>query len=150
MMTSSNGNIFRVTDPAVTHPRWPANSPDKGQWRGALMISLICDCTKGRSNHRDAGDLRCRRTYYDVTVMRDDENVDYGDVSVSLFSFAMPHNRHGVSNTSNSSVWICPSYKVRKRQSSKLLALCEGNLPMMDTTGLLWGDHWWSSRTRGQ
>ena len=27
--------------------RWPANSPHKGQWSGALMISLICAWTNG-------------------------------------------------------------------------------------------------------
>ena len=43
MMTSSIGNIFRVTTgywPFVwgIH-RLPVNSPHKGQWRGALMFS---------------------------------------------------------------------------------------------------------------
>ena len=36
MMTSSNGNIFRVTGPFVRGiPRSPVNSPHKGQWCGA-------------------------------------------------------------------------------------------------------------------
>ena len=35
----------------------PVNSPHKGQWRGALMFSLICAWTNGWINHRDAGDL---------------------------------------------------------------------------------------------
>ena len=34
--------------------RSPVNSPHKGQWRGALMISLICAWTKGEVNNRDA------------------------------------------------------------------------------------------------
>ena len=34
MMTSSNGNTFRVTGWA------PVNSPHKGQWRGAFIFSL--------------------------------------------------------------------------------------------------------------
>ena len=43
VMTSSNRNIFRVTGPFVRGiHRWPVNSPHKGQWRGALMFSLIC------------------------------------------------------------------------------------------------------------
>ena len=37
MMMSSNGNIFHVTGPL-----WLVNSPLEGQWRGALMFSLIC------------------------------------------------------------------------------------------------------------
>ena len=41
MITSSNGNIFRVTGPFVGNSSSPVNSPQKGQWRGALMFSLI-------------------------------------------------------------------------------------------------------------
>ena len=49
--------------------RSPVNSPHKGQWRGALMFSLICAWTNGWLNNPDAGDLRRHRTHYDVTVM---------------------------------------------------------------------------------
>ena len=53
MMTSSKGNIFRVT----------------GQWRGALMFSLICARINDWVNNREAGDLRRYRCHYDVNVM---------------------------------------------------------------------------------
>ena len=33
--------------------RWPVNSPQKGQWRGALMFSLICAWINGWVNNRD-------------------------------------------------------------------------------------------------
>ena len=49
--------------------RSPVNSPHKGQWRGALMFSLIGAWTNGWVHDRDAGDLRLRRAHYDVTVM---------------------------------------------------------------------------------
>ena len=49
--------------------RSPVNSPHKGQWRGALMFSLICAWTNGWVHNRDAGDLRRRRAHYDVIVM---------------------------------------------------------------------------------
>ena len=49
--------------------RSPVNSAHKGQWRGALMFSLICVWTNGWVNNRDAGDLRRHRAHYDVTVM---------------------------------------------------------------------------------
>ena len=52
-MTSSNGNIFRVT----------------GHLCEALMFSLICVWINGWVNNREAGDLRHHRVYYDVTVM---------------------------------------------------------------------------------
>ena len=47
----------------------PVNSHHKGQWRGALMFSLICGWTNGWVNNGDAGDLRRHRAHYDVTVM---------------------------------------------------------------------------------
>ena len=49
--------------------RSPVNSPLKGQWRGALMFSLICVWTNGWENNREAGDLRQYRAHYDVIVM---------------------------------------------------------------------------------
>ena len=45
------------------------NSPHKGQWRGALMFSLICACINGWPNNREAGDLRHHCAHYDITVM---------------------------------------------------------------------------------
>ena len=50
--------------------RSPVNSPHKGQWRGALMFSLICAGINVWVNNRDAGDLRCHRVHFDVSVMR--------------------------------------------------------------------------------
>ena len=50
--------------------RSPVNSPHKGQWRRALMFSLICVWINGWVNNGDAGDLRRYRAHYDVTVMR--------------------------------------------------------------------------------
>ena len=56
MMTSSNGNIFRVTDPLwgeSTSHRWILLTKDKGAWE----------------NNWDTGDLRRHRAHYVVTVM---------------------------------------------------------------------------------
>ena len=49
--------------------RSPVNFPHKGQWRGALMFSLICAWINGWVNNGKAGDLRRHRAHYDVTVM---------------------------------------------------------------------------------
>ena len=38
--------------------RSPVNSPHKGQWRGALMFSLICVWINDWVKNREAGDLR--------------------------------------------------------------------------------------------
>ena len=45
------------------------NYPHKGQWRGALMFSLICAWINNWVNNGEAGDLRRRRAHYDVIVM---------------------------------------------------------------------------------
>ena len=44
-------------------------SPHKGQWRGALIFSLICVCINAWINNREAGYLRQHRAHYDVIVM---------------------------------------------------------------------------------
>ena len=49
--------------------RSPVNSPHKGQWRGAVMFSLICARIIGWVNNGEAGDLRRQHAYYDVIVM---------------------------------------------------------------------------------
>ena len=49
--------------------RRPVDCPHKGQWRGALIFSLICAWTNGWANTRDAGDLRRHCAHYDVTVI---------------------------------------------------------------------------------
>ena len=49
--------------------RSPVNSSHKGQWRGALMVSLICVWINGLVNNREAGDLRRHRAHSDVIVM---------------------------------------------------------------------------------
>ena len=60
-MTSSNGNIFRITGPL---------SGEFTEWRGALVFSLICARMNNWVNNHEAGDLRRHRGNYDVSVMR--------------------------------------------------------------------------------
>ena len=70
MMTSSNGNIVTVTGHlcGVFLPV-PGEFPANGQWRGALMFSLIYVCINGWVNNREAGDLTRHRAHYDAIVM---------------------------------------------------------------------------------
>ena len=51
--------------------RPPVNSLYKGQWRGAVMFSLICAWADGWVNNRNAGDLRCHHVHCDFTIMQD-------------------------------------------------------------------------------
>ena len=47
------------------------NSPVTGQWRVALMFSLICAWINDWVNSREPGDLRRHYAHYDVIVMFD-------------------------------------------------------------------------------
>ena len=47
----------------------PGNFPHNGQWRGALMFSLICVWINGWVNNREAGGFRRHRAHFDVIVM---------------------------------------------------------------------------------
>ena len=67
MMTSSNGNIFRVTALCV-------GNPHKGKWRGPLMFSLMCAWINISINNREDGDLRGDRAHHDVIVMKNLRN----------------------------------------------------------------------------
>ena len=49
--------------------RLPVNSPHKGQWRGALMFSMICARANRWINNQNAGDWRRHCAHCDVTVM---------------------------------------------------------------------------------
>ena len=49
--------------------RSTVNSPLKGQWRGALIFSLICAWINGWVNNRVAGYLRRHRAHDDVMVI---------------------------------------------------------------------------------
>ena len=59
--------------------RSPVNS-HTGQWRGALMFSLICVWINGWVNNGEAGDLRHCLAHFDVTVMH------FGEYPLCLFS----------------------------------------------------------------
>ena len=52
------------------------DSLHKGQWRGALMFSLICDW----ASNRDAGDLRRHRAHYDVALMWGEQAASQSDL----------------------------------------------------------------------
>ena len=65
MMTSSNRNIFCVTDSLCGE-----FTGHKAQWRGALMFSLICAWKNCWVNSSEAGDLRRHHAHYDLTVMK--------------------------------------------------------------------------------
>ena len=113
MMTSSNGNIFRGTGLDVVTGEIPA----QGQWRGALMFSLICSWTNSLSNTKNAGDLGHHRSHYDVIVMPE----AIWHLRVEWWQLAYKWNRH-------SNCWHhCPAFNM---SSSNALACSQ--LPYHD------------------
>ena len=70
VMTSSDGNIFRVTGLCAGISPVTGDFPAQSQWRGALVFSLICARIYGWRNNREAGDLRRHHPHYDVAVMQ--------------------------------------------------------------------------------
>ena len=77
--------------------RSPVDSPHKGQWRGALMLSLICASINGWVNNGVAGDLKRHRAHYDATVM--ELNFRFEGYLYQDKQFLMPmvwNNRQGV------------------------------------------------------
>ena len=83
----------------------PVNSQHKGQWRGALMFSLIWVWINGWVNNREAGDLRRYRVHYDVIVM---------GICIYYFDAFVPAYKHVCVR----SVWI---YVMRKAWKQSFL-----------------------------
>ena len=135
-MTSTNGNIFRVTGPLCgesTGHRWIPLT--KSKWRGALMFSFICAGTNGWVNNREAGDLRRHRAHYDVIVM------SLGDVGPrsrvqkeprKLKTLLWRHNENdSVSYHQPRGCLLNRLFIRRSKKTSKLrvTGLCVGNSP---------------------
>ena len=70
MMTSSNGNIFRVTGPLCREFTGPGEFPtQRPVTRSFDVFFFICVWINGWVNNREAGDLRRYQAHYDVIVM---------------------------------------------------------------------------------
>ena len=66
--------------------RSPVNFPHKGQWRGALMFTLICDRMNGWVNNHEASDSRRYLAHCDVIVMLSNIGWSYTGISMSQSS----------------------------------------------------------------
>ena len=87
--------------PFVRGTHWSSvNSPHKGQWRGALMFSLICAWINGWVNNSEAGDLRRHSAHYDVIVTVRIQGIKSIDLTKQYTH---------ICNTQKIIVWILPS-----------------------------------------
>ena len=101
--------------------RPPVNFPDKGQWCGVLMFSLICAWLNAWGNIREDADLRRHRANYDVIVVIQTavQRNHYNDVIMSLMASQI---------TSLTIVYstVYSGAGQRKHQSSASLAFVRG------------------------
>ena len=75
--------------------RSPVNSPHRGQWRGALVFSLICAWTNGWVNSRDAGDTSmCTERVTSVCIVWYRQCYSSQGCQLHLFSFDQSITRH--------------------------------------------------------
>ena len=117
MMTSSNGNIFRLTAALWEEFTGDRLIPLIKASDQAFMFPLTCARINGWANNREAGDLRRYRDHYDVTVMIIMVPVP-GSVTVTVIG----------------SIYLAPSlypwWRHQMETFSALLALCAGNSPV--------------------
>ena len=71
MMTSSNGNIFRVTCHLCGEFTGPGEFPAQRLVTRNFDVFFDLCLDNGWVNNREAGDLRRHRAHYDVIVMKD-------------------------------------------------------------------------------
>ena len=69
MMTSSNGNIFRLTGPLCGEFTGLCEFPAQRPVTRSFDVFFDLRPNKRLSNNREAGDLRRHRGHYDVNVM---------------------------------------------------------------------------------
>ena len=129
MMTSSN---FPHSWPFVRGiHRWPVSSPHKGQWRGALMFSLISARINSWANNLEAGDLRSHRAHYEVTVMDSGFSCCgaryWSKVTNTIPNIVTSYGHHGVSNHLDCLFEILSMLTTKK-------------IPKLCITGHLWGE----------
>ena len=140
MMTSSNGNIFRVTDPL--YGEFTGHLPKKKPVTRSLMISLISASANGWLNNRGASDLRRHRAHYDVTVMRLSQDMvhhrqywfylPFGWYSKSIKKFPFSVISRTAKPAKEKYMWRKHQHTWWRHQMetfSVVLALCAGNSP---------------------
>ena len=95
--------------------RWPVISPHKGQWRGALMFSLIYARINSWVNNGETCDLRRHRAHYDVIAMGRGINgirmMKYGILQINrsdpYCAMFYVDNRKSYDNNIQIFVWWC-------------------------------------------
>ena len=95
-MTSSNGNIFRVTGPLCGEFTGPGDFPAQRPVTRSFDVFFDLRLNKRLRNNREAGDLRRGRGHYGVNVMTGDINSGY----------------HPPISISTTRYWFCSMYMI--------------------------------------
>ena len=103
--------------------RSPVNSPHKGQWRGALMFTLICVWINDWVNNREAGDLRRYRAHCDVIVMIWQQHARITPYHTECITVTT-HGHHGVSNYQQIDCLFNSLLKLASKKTSKPRITC--------------------------
>ena len=87
--------------------RSSVNSPHKGQWRGALMFSLICAWIIRWVNNSEVGDLRRHRAHYEAYICLG-ERIDIFNIIISTHKkVLMPESfAHNLQVNKAHGMWI--------------------------------------------
>ena len=134
-MTSSNGNIFRVTGPSCGE----FNGHQWGPARRSFDVFLDLRLNKRCENSSEAGDLRRHRAHYDFTVIFKKKAQDLIYVNSSSSS-SLSSSSSSSSSLSSSSLSSSPSldiWSVFQREGAACAMQC---LPR------LYRRYWWVMR----
>ena len=128
MMTSSNGNIYRLTGPLCgefTGYRWIplTKATDVELWWCFFFICVWINCW---INNRKAGYLRCHCAHYDVIVMR--VNIyQVGLISCHCIDVIMSGMASWIISVTIVGLTVCSGADERKHQSFASLAFVRGS-----------------------
>ena len=106
MMTSSNGNIFRVTGPLCGEFTGPGEFPTQRPVTRSFDVFFGLLLNNGWVNNPEAGDLRRHRGHYDVIVMII-SHISYTYICVYSFVCIVPISRLCLNNVKSPDRWLC-------------------------------------------
>ena len=112
--------------------RSPVNFPHKGQWRGALMFSLIYVWINDWVNNREAGDLRRQHGHYDVIVMQNYIIITIGYAKFHYSDVMFAGSSQIISLTIVYSTVYSGTDQWKKTSKLRVTGLCAGNSSMTE------------------
>ena len=112
MYIYGNFKFFNIWSGIGHRDRSPVNSPHKGQWRRAMMFSLICAWMNGWVNNGEAVDS----AHYGVTVMQRDCFPNYWPFVIYIDrSSVASHYKGPVMRNFNVAIAACRNKLLNKR-----------------------------------